>query len=206
MLVSAVILAAGESKRFNGIKALAQVNGETVLDRAISKFNTLEVADVYVCLGSYVDKLLPLLPLNVKPIISKHWQKGMGHSIADAVSALDNKCSHLMIYLVDQLEISESHLSNLINKSIAAPDEIIVTMAHGIMMPPVIFPRRYYDDLLKLTGDNGAKQILKRFASPDFAVHFNAASNDIDTQEKLNEFLNKQLQGIWSKYDQIENQ
>jgi molybdenum cofactor cytidylyltransferase len=49
----------------------------------------------------------------------------------------------------------------------------------------VIFPRRYFPELLSVDGDRGAKSVLDANSDQVLAVNFEAASIDIDHPDDL---------------------
>jgi molybdenum cofactor cytidylyltransferase len=77
MRVGAVILAAGEGRRFGGNKLLVSINGEPAITRVL---RAVEGLDRVVIVGAYVNDLLPYLRNEI--VIYNPWYKeGMSTSL-----------------------------------------------------------------------------------------------------------------------------
>ena len=193
MSVSALILAAGESRRFNGIKLLAKINGKTLLEIVVEKIHRSSVENCYICLGAHFDQLRDqlkdqlkdLIPEHCEVVVSKNWQSGIGHSIADSIKAITNKEERVLIVLADQILLSVEHINQLIEISNNNTDKIVATSAKEILMPPAIFPKQYFSELEKLEGDKGAAKLLKNESKRVISIVYENAAYDIDTQEDL---------------------
>jgi molybdenum cofactor cytidylyltransferase len=60
---------------------------------------------------------------------------------------------------------------------------LIASGYSGIAGTPVLFDRRYFDELSMLSGDAGARQLLKRYPDDMITVSFPKGNIDIDTEE-----------------------
>lgn len=56
--------------------------------------------------------------------------------------------------------------------------------------PPIIFPQRLFKQLSELSGEQGAKPIVQKYASSTIKVWLPNAGIDLDTPEQLKEMLN----------------
>jgi molybdenum cofactor cytidylyltransferase len=68
---------------------------------------------------------------------------------------------------------------------LASPESIVATEFADVAGPPVIFPAEYFDALLSLRGDRGARSIIKDNAEKVIKIPFADAAIDIDTPEDL---------------------
>jgi molybdenum cofactor cytidylyltransferase len=117
---------------------------------------------------------------------------GMGHSIAYGVKN-HQLWQGWMIALADMPNINLELLTNLLEKIQEKPNEIVrpafihnkkVKPAH-----PVYFPQQYGYQLSQLTGDNGAKSIIKQqnlLTQIDQQIIEKHTLMDIDTVECIN--------------------
>ncbi len=64
-------------------------------------------------------------------------------------------------------------------------DMIIVPTLNDRPSPPIIFPRRFQNELLLLSGDNGGREVLKKNKYIKIYVTQSQEFSDIDTQEDL---------------------
>ena len=107
----------------------------------------------------------------------------MGSSLSYGISHLD-KFEKVLIMLCDQPFIPISHYEKLLQKSNKSKDKIICSKYQGKFAVPSIFPRKYYNDLIKLDGDKGARKLLEE--NPlEFIVLDDKYSIDIYTKDDL---------------------
>ncbi|MCK4607688.1 MAG: NTP transferase domain-containing protein, partial [candidate division Zixibacteria bacterium] len=108
----AVILAAGEGHRLNGVnggipKPLTPVLGLTLLERAVLSCKEVGVLEFYVVIGYHADKMIPYiraleqrLSVSIRPIENPNWERGNGSSALAAAPYVDRSffllmCDHL---------------------------------------------------------------------------------------------------------------
>ncbi|MDH4003964.1 MAG: NTP transferase domain-containing protein, partial [Gammaproteobacteria bacterium] len=85
----------------------------------------------------------------------------------------------------DQPLITAHHLQALIDTWSGADDEIMATAFAGTTGPPVLFPRGAFEALGELSGDEGAKSVLRDPRFDVRTVPFEDAAVDIDTPTDL---------------------
>ncbi|MGB0938448.1 MAG: nucleotidyltransferase family protein [Colwellia sp.] len=193
-----IVLAAGKSERFGAIKLLAPVklrNAETplidhVLNQLSSSMSTLAInsSQLVVATGNHHKALSAVIKTNIQTVYCSQASKGIGHTIAQALSSVlseETNFSHIMISLADLISLLPKDYTQLIESSISHPDKIISAQAKTSLMPPVIFPYRFINQLLDLTGDKGAKAILEKNKECLLPVSVPNALIDIDTQKDL---------------------
>lgn len=193
-----IVLAAGKSERFKGIKALAkiqqQANSITLLEHALQQIsvslNTLGIDEnnLQVATGGYHSQIVALLKGKYTLTYCDNAHLGMGHTIAQSVEKtliIENKTSHIMLMLADQVALNSDDYIRLIKQSLSSPDKLICAQAQQKIMPPAIFPNEYFVDLMHLNSDKGAKAILSKNQNNLERVIISNAVIDIDTQQDL---------------------
>lgn len=191
MPVSALLLAAGSSQRFMGIKQLAHLGNKTIIEASTQSLLTLGFKQVYVALGAHIASIKPKIPTKANVLYCCQWQQGMGKTIAQAIANISKHEQHILIALADQVLVPASHIEQLLALSKKNPEKIIATKANNIVVPPVIFPKKYHKDLIKLTQDKGAISIIKANEESVIYSQCPAAIVDIDTQQDLVELKAK---------------
>ena len=175
--VVSVMLAAGQSARFDGAKLAATVSGPKVNDpdpnaenhsllthSLLSLSQAAEQIDIgkpCVILGGHIDVLSPLIPINTPILINSDWQSGIASSVAMAAKyAQAEKADALLLTLADQVAISRLHYLSLYRLFCLFGQ---TTAAYYQQNPgvPAIFRAEDFDALQQLAGDSGAKKILK---------------------------------------------
>jgi CTP:molybdopterin cytidylyltransferase MocA len=89
-----------------------------------------------------------------------------------------------MVALADMPDIGPPDLAALIADFLACPNRILrATAADGTPGHPVIFPRRLFPDLARISGDIGARSVLAGEAARLHALPGTRALTDLDTPE-----------------------
>ena len=182
-----LLLAAGEGSRFGGAKQLAQVAGEPMVRRTARVLLEADVP-VLVVTGAYADDVEAVLDdLPLSTIRCEDWQRGMGHSLASGVHALNRmfpQATAVLVCLADQPLQSSAALRDMLQRHQAVPQRILATEHDGAQGPPVLFPRDCFGALAALSGVHGARALLKQEAAR-VEVFTASAWMDVDTPEDL---------------------
>jgi len=191
----ALILAAGSSSRLGQPKQLIEIEGIPLLQRIVSAFHQNEsVHHVLVVTGAnerVIRQRLGNLDTfdGVEWLSNPDWRMGMGHSLAHALNHVDQKypqVRHAIVSVCDQPFLDSATIHRLTEMSSCHPDCIVSSAYSGTMGPPVVFPRRYFAELLNLSGDSGAKRIINKHMLDVVPVAFPRGAIDIDTVSDLN--------------------
>jgi molybdenum cofactor cytidylyltransferase len=184
--VFAIVLAAGTASRFGSTKQLQVHDGLPLARRAVELAEQLCPARFILVVGhkwpavyAACQPMSGFLLCNDKP------EDGINSSIAQAVRSLPSSADAVVILLADQVLITTDHLRSMLAAWSGADDEIVATAFAGIEGPPVLFPRDCFTRLQELTGDQGARQLLRDEQFTVRTLIFEAAAIDIDTPEDL---------------------
>ena len=181
-----VILAAGGSRRFGGIKQLLEYKGKSLLRRVMEVSTTTLGNRVKLVLGIKSNKLKREADnYDLEVVVNRDWENGVASSVRAGISALPENCRAVMIILCDQPLIDHHHLKKLVDKWLQEPGKITASEYNSTLGVPAIFPREYFDDMLKLQGDRGAKSIIESNMGNVTAVSIPEAGTDINTQEDV---------------------
>lgn len=194
MKIATLILAAGESKRMNGIKQLLPWKDSTLLEHAIAQSLQSCTNDVYLVLGANKDKILKAVDTRkVKVVINDDWPLGMGTSIAAVIrfiSANHLNFDGILIRLIDQPLLDVSYYNLLINKYIDSKYIIASSYKSGYGVPAV-FDKIYFDELLVLRSDKGAKSIINEHKKELIVVDSEGRTIDLDDRQTYLKYYDK---------------
>jgi molybdenum cofactor cytidylyltransferase len=186
-----IILAAGQSSRMGKPKQQLQYQGNSLLQHAINIALQSPYRPVVVVLGAFADDILPTItPKPIDVIINTKWEEGMASSIHAGIDYLQKTpgVSNALIMLCDQPHVSSRLLTDMVRKKDQSDKGIVACAYNNTIGVPVLFDKKYFTDLLLLTGKEGAKKILTANPADIAIIDFPLGTIDIDTMsdyEKL---------------------
>ena len=185
MRINLILLAAGNSKRFNGNKLLAIYKDKPIYMYIVEKVLDLKLNKI-ICVTQYEEIKVGLLNTDINVVMNENSSLGVSSSIKLGIN-FDKNADGYMFMVCDQPFISIKTLNSLIDNFING-DKGIVCVGYGDNKGnPVIFSKRYINELLSLEGDNGGKRILKGHLNDLNIVNVDNEIElaDIDTQEEF---------------------
>ena len=185
--VSILILAAGNSSRLGSPKQLIEFEGKTLIER-ITEVALSISEDVLIVLGGNSDLILPKLERfedKISTVFNPDWQQGMGSSIRVGVEKLVDKSDLILILLSDQPFISKVLLQNMLQTFANYHNPIVSCVYNNTLGVPILFNKSVFPELLKLSGDKGAKSFLHIYENRISTIDFPEGVFDIDTIEDV---------------------
>ncbi len=182
--VSLVILAAGAASRMGKIKQLLPWENTTLLGHAIKQGLGSKVTLTSVVLGANHDQILSGEDFSeVEFFINAAWENGIGCSIAYGMRQLleSSKPDAVIVTLADQPLVSSEYIDRLIDKFYKSQKSIIATAYKGSPGVPALFAKKYFNDIMSLTGDTGAKKLMLRNKDDIDTLDGSKIIQDIDT-------------------------
>lgn len=196
--ISAIILAAGESKRMGKPKQLLPIGESTILEKTIANFLASQVFEVIVVVGYQAEEMtVRLSGKSVKTVLNTAYRQGMSSSISAGIKSIDSKAQGILLALADQPFIDSMIINRIIGGFNAGCKGIAVPCYRGKRGHPVIFARKYEDELAALRGDVGGRKIITRHPDDVIEVDVDSAAiiADIDTLDDYKsqraKFINK---------------
>jgi len=163
-----VLLAAGEGRRFGGIKQLAEISGEPMCRRVARQLLTLGCPLVVVT-GAHAEAVEQALDGLVLDIVRHQgWQQGLGSSIARGVQHVRQQygaATGVLVCLADQPLVEDTHYRRLLVRHGESPGRLLATRHGGISGPPVLFPADCLAELAAWSDVRGARALLERQAA-----------------------------------------
>ena len=191
--ITALVLAAGASSRMQGRnKLLCEVDGATMIERAVRAALNSRCTQVVVVTGWQADRVeaaLEAVPAS-KPVTVVHnpqYAAGLASSLRCAVAMLPQSIDAALVQLGDMPWIVAAHIDRLIEAFDPLAPMIVVPVRDGRRGHPVLWPKSFFSALGALSGDIGARGLIERFASTVRTVPFDtdAIFVDVDTPEQL---------------------
>ena len=187
-----VLLAAGASRRMGRPKQLLPIDGRPLLRLVTERALRAPVSPVVVVLGAHADEIGPVLAgLPVHPVSNPAWQEGLGSSVRAGVEAalqLAPDLAGLIILPTDQPNLPAQHLDTMIARFRQGGCSLVASLTGDRRVPPVLFGAAWFARLRQLTGDAGARDLLRE-DRPEFASVPLASNADLDTPEDYDRFI-----------------
>jgi len=165
-VISALVLAAGEGKRFGGTKQLEIVRGKPLIQHAVDAASGAGVGEIVVVLGHDALGVRDALdlPEGARFIVNERYAQGQSTSLAAGLGALDPSSEAAVVLLADQPGIGSRHVASLVTVLRNESREIVrIRFRDG--PGPAIIARSVWDEAIALTGDTGARALFE--ARPD---------------------------------------
>ena len=202
--VTAVVLAAGESRRMGRNKLLLPWGETTVLGQTLDNVRASAVHNVMVVtghereqveavvrrqspvFGASSDLAVPSLPA----INNADYAKGMLASVQTAIDALPPAIDAILVVLGDQPMVGPETINRLLVAYAATPAGLIAPISGGRRGNPVLIDRRYFAELLALPADAAPRALLARYPDDVLAVPVadDAVLHDLDLPEQYARF------------------
>ncbi len=187
-----ILLAAGGSRRMGRAKQLLPIGGKPLLRFVAKRLLRSPVAPAVVVLGAEPDKVSATLTgLPVQIAINAAWTEGLGSSLRVGVESLLAKAPNLdalIVALGDQPGLPDGHPDLLIARYRQGGCSLVASPTGPRRVPPVLFGRDWFPRLRQLTGDAGAREILRE-DRPDFASVSLVDNTDLDTPEDYARYM-----------------
>ncbi|MDG2533145.1 nucleotidyltransferase family protein [Sphingomonas sp. HITSZ_GF] len=187
--VALILLAAGRSRRFNDGDKLA----EPFLDKPLAYHvvTALSHLPFKARIAVVSDTALDFAALGYDVVENPDPAAGQARSLCHGITrAIELGCDNVLIALADMPRVTAAHIRRMMDA--ADGNATIVASSDGVRpMPPALFGKDLFPELLRLEGDEGARELIKRghhvIAPPAELV-------DIDTQDDLREL--RELYGL----------
>jgi len=184
-MISAILLAAGESKRMGELKQLMPFGqNTTIVEQAIDNLLSSAVNEVIVVVGYRAEEVIKsIVGKPVKIAINLNYRQGMSTSIIAGLNLVDSRAQAVMLTLGDQPLINSQTINRLIEEFHNHDRGIAIPIYQSRRGHPIIFAIKYKEKLLELKGDIGGRQIVKDHPDDILEVAVNAGGiiTDIDT-------------------------
>lgn len=190
--ISVVVLAAGTSSRMNGKNKLLQpFRKSTVLDITLQNYISCGFQEIICVLGRNHEQTAHIAESRgVSTVYNSNFMLGMAHSLAIGVSCVSPEAKGILIVLGDMPFFQEASIYQLCKDFENDSSSFIYIPAfQGQRGNPVLFSAKYRNELTQLTGDVGAKSVVKKYAEYciECAMQDDSCLRDIDTEEDFPE-------------------
>ena len=186
--VAAIVLAAGQSSRMGDQnKLFLKVGERSMIQQVVANLTASSVNRIFVVTGHEREQVrAELQDEKVTFIHNREFALGLSTSLRTALGQLPKKVNAALICLGDMPFVDTSIIDALIHAF--DPDteqDICVPTYQGKRGNPVLWGRRYFQEIMEVQGDVGAKHIIGEYESNVIEVEVDDVGvvTDLDTQE-----------------------
>lgn len=182
-----IILAAGSSSRLGSPKQLLAYAGSTLLQHAVDTALASDAVHVVVVLGANANSIKQeLKDTTADIVVNDAWEEGMASSIRCGLQTLlkiNSQLEAVLLMVGDQPFVTATLLNDLLDVYRKEQRSIVASKYETTFGTPVLFTNKFFTELLELTGDVGAKSLVRKYMSEAAFVSFPQGEIDIDTME-----------------------
>lgn len=176
-------MAAGSGSRFGGCKLQAELDGKTLLERALETIPDGVFAKIVVVtspeLAGHVEGYPAEVCINDRP------EEGLSRTVRLGTEQLMD-CDGILYLVSDQPLLVPSTVGRIVSAWRQEPERIAAACHGGRRGNPCLFPKKLYGELCSLTGDTGGSAVIKAHEELLLPVETDERElTDVDTPETL---------------------
>ena len=165
-MISAILLAAGESRRMGAFKQLLTFGGKTFVECCADHLLAAPVDELVVVTGhraTDVCRALGSRPLRV--VHNPDYREGMSSSVKCGVAALAPAADAVLVALADQPQIATATITRVIAEYEQHAPLIVIPTHGGRRGHPLLIDLRLRDELLTFDASQGLRQVVHAHAA-----------------------------------------
>jgi molybdenum cofactor cytidylyltransferase len=189
MPTAGIVLAAGMSARFGPLKPLFKVGNGTILSMVIDAAVKSELDRIILVLGYRSGEIIAdighhLHDPRLRTVINPRYLDGMSSSIQRGLLEIMDEFLSVMIIMGDHPLLDNDTINTLLDRFRASDRDICVPVYKGTRGLPVCFGKRFFPDIMDITGDIGAREIIQKNPEHVLTVELENADCFLDVDNK----------------------
>jgi molybdenum cofactor cytidylyltransferase len=186
--VAGVVLAAGTSTRMGSNKLFLEINGETIVHRAVRRAIEAGLDPVIVVVGHEADRTREAIDtLRCQPVFNPNFEAGVNSSLrAGIYAASETAAQAAVVILADMPFVTSEMIATLVDEYQQGTAPLVVSDYEGVNAPPVLYDRSLFPELAMSEGQGCGKHVVKRHRDEARSVAWPAAAlADLDVPEDV---------------------
>ena len=171
-MISCIVLSAGLSSRFGSPKALALINGQTIIERAQQMLVRSNINNIIIILGAEFERIKPyiLKHKKVKVVYNKDYNFGQTSSFQSGLQSLDKDSKGIMLLPIDFPSVKTETINSLIKEFYLKVPKILIPQYQFRKGHPPIFDASLKKNFLNLQDDKGLNTVQRQHKKDIFLV------------------------------------
>lgn len=191
-MISAIVLAAGESRRMGEFKQLLRLGDKTFVEHCVDNLLASRADEVIIVTGfreSAIRQAIGSRP--VKFAHNREYQTGMASSIKRGVEALSEGARACVLSLVDQPQVGADVINRVIEAYEAAPTMIVIPTYEGRNGHPILLDLSLKEAVLAMDPEKGLRDVIRAHSNEVSRVEVSdpAVLEDCDSPDDYNRML-----------------
>lgn len=190
--IAAIVLAAGRSRRMAPHNKLlvADRTGKPMIARVVDNVLSSKARPVLVVTGHQAEQVQHALGGRpVRYVHAEDYAEGLSASLKAGIAEVPQDCAAAVVCLGDMPLVTGRMIDRLL--SAYDPDEgrlIVLPTFRGKQGNPMLWDRRFFTEILEISGDSGARFLLGKHLEfvAEVEMADDAVLRDFDTTESLN--------------------
>lgn len=167
-------------------KLLLELDGETIVRRAVSRVAAAGLAPLIVVLGYEAEQTRrELAEIACSIVINPDYQRGMGSSVRAGIKAVPTSASAAMVVLADMPLVTSAMLAVLAQRYRGSIAPLVISDYGGVNAPPMLYDRSLFGELEAMRREGCAREVAQRHRAEAAIVSWPAgALADLDRPEE----------------------
>jgi molybdenum cofactor cytidylyltransferase len=190
-VIAAVVMAAGRSRRMAPHNKLLVPDkaGKPMIARVVDNVLSSNARPIMVVIGHQAEQIEHALAGRpIRYVHAADYAEGLSASLKAGIAAVPENCAAAIVCLGDMPLVTGRMIDRLI--SMYDPDAgrlIVQPTFRGKQGNPMLWDRRFFPEILAITGDSGARFLVGKHAASVVEVEMadDAVLRDFDTTESL---------------------
>ena len=158
--IGCLIMAAGYASRFGNNKLFAEYRGRSLLELALAAVPPGLFSRVTV-VSQYEKALALAIAYGFDAIENSQPALGVSETIRLGTQAMLD-CDAILYMVADQPLLQPNSVCAVAERWMREPEAIVGAAHNGVRGNPCIFPRKFYPELLALSGDRGGSRVIRQ--------------------------------------------
>lgn len=191
-MISGVVLAAGTSSRLGRPKQLLDLAGRPLVRHVVDAALASTLDEVVIVVGHAAEAVRAVLPSHdrLRTAENRSHTGGQSTSLIAGLRAVHPVTEAIVVLLGDQATVRASAIDAVVDRFRRGRRTIVQASYSGTPGHPTLLARELWPEVEALTGDEGARSIVRRHRAERALVEMGGPTlADVDTEEDYRALL-----------------